>query len=100
MVSYNRFVELTHTVIIPLIACLQQRQGRCTSIAFVDAAAIMVCHNKRIPRHRVFAGIAAQGKTTMCWFYGFKLHRNRRDEPEPTPDDHPAGPVPHRTTLA
>ena len=82
LVSYNRFVELTPTVIIPLIACLQQRQGRCTSIAFVDATAIRVCHNKRIPRHRVFAGIAARGKTTMGWFYGFKLHLTVNDRGE------------------
>ena len=40
----------------------------------MDATAIKVCHNKRIPRHKVFAGIAARGKTTMGWFYGFKLH--------------------------
>ena len=40
----------------------------------MDATAIKVCHNKRIPRYKVFAGIAARGKTTMGWFYGFKLH--------------------------
>ena len=74
LVSYNRFVELTPAVIVPLSAYLQQRQGKCTGLAFVDATAIKVCHNKRIPRHKVFAGIAARGKTTMGWFYGFKLH--------------------------
>ena len=74
LVSYNRFVELTPAVIVPLLAYLQQRQGNCTGLAFVDATAIKVCHNKRIPRHQVFAGIAARGKTTMGWFYGFKLH--------------------------
>ena len=50
LVSYNRFVELTPTVIIPLLAYLQQRRGNCTGIAFVDATVIKVCHNKRIPR--------------------------------------------------
>ena len=74
LVSYNRFVELTPAVIVPLSAYLQQRQGNCTGLALVDATAIKVCHNKRIPRHKVFAGIAARGKTTMGWFYGFKLH--------------------------
>ena len=62
LVSYNRFVELTPTVIIPLSAYLQQRQGNCTGIAFVDATAIKVCHNKRIPHHKVFAGIAGAGQ--------------------------------------
>ena len=74
LVSYNRFVELTPTVLIPLSAYLQQRQGKCTGLAFVDATAIKVCHNQRIPRHKVFAGSAAPGKTSMGWFYGFKLH--------------------------
>ena len=82
LVSYNRFVELTPTVIIPLAACLRQRQGNCTAIAFVDATTIKVCHNKRIPRHKVFAGIAARGKTSMGWFYGFKLHMSVNDRGE------------------
>ena len=29
---------------------------------------------KRMKRHRVFAGLAATGKTSMGWFHGFKLH--------------------------
>jgi transposase len=33
-----------------------------------------VCGNKRIERNRVFAGCAKRGKTTMGWFFGFKLH--------------------------
>ena len=45
-----------------------------TGISFVDATSIRVCHNKRIRRNRVFAGLARRGKTTAGWFYGFKLH--------------------------
>jgi hypothetical protein len=40
----------------------------------VDATALPVCHNRRIARHKVFAGLAARGKTSMGWFFGFKLH--------------------------
>ena len=61
-------------MMVPLLAYLQQRQGKCTGLSFVDATAIKVCHNKRISRHQVFAGSAARGKTSMGWFYGFKLH--------------------------
>ena len=82
LVSYNRFVELTPSVLVPLLAYLQQRQGSCTGLSFVDATAIKVCHNKRIPRHKVFAGIAARGKTSMGWFYGFKLHLSVNDRGE------------------
>ena len=35
---------------------------------------LRVCENPRIPRHRVFAGHAARGKTSLGWFYGFKPH--------------------------
>ena len=33
-----------------------------------------VCHNRRIKQHKVFQGIAARGKTSVDWFFGFKLH--------------------------
>jgi hypothetical protein len=35
---------------------------------------IKVCNNKRIKRNNVFKGIAELGKSTIGWFYGFKLH--------------------------
>ncbi|OHB53898.1 MAG: hypothetical protein A2Y10_14895 [Planctomycetes bacterium GWF2_41_51] len=40
----------------------------------IDSTSLKVCHNKRISRNRVFEGIAQIGKTTMGWFFGFKLH--------------------------
>jgi transposase len=33
-----------------------------------------VCLNQRIHCHKVFAGLAARGHTSMGWFFGFKLH--------------------------
>lgn len=74
LVSYSRFVELMPSVLLPLCAYLHHRYGSCTGIAFADSSAIAVCHNLRISRHKVFKGLAARGKTTMGWFYGFKLH--------------------------
>lgn len=74
LVGYTRFVELMGRVVVPLMAYLFQCKGRCTGISFVDATSLAVCHNRRIPRHRVFDGLAARGKTSMGWFYGFKLH--------------------------
>ena len=40
----------------------------------MDATSIKVCHNKRRYRHKAFAGFAKQGKSSMGFFYGFKLH--------------------------
>lgn len=82
LVSYARFVALMPRAGVPLMAYLHQCLGDCTGIAFVDATPVAVCHNKRIARHRVFEGFAARGKTTMGWFYGFKLHLVVNDKGE------------------
>ena len=74
VVSYNRFVELMGNALLPLCAYLQTRKGRCSGISFIDSMPIAVCHNRRIPSHRVFAETAERGKNSVGWFYGFKLH--------------------------
>jgi hypothetical protein len=76
LVSYQRFVALLPTVLVlvPLAAYLQTQLGPCTGISFVDSTALSVCHNARIQQHRVFAGRARRGKTSVGWFFGFKLH--------------------------
>ena len=74
LVSYQRFVELMPRTLVPLLAYFHTCKGRCTGISFVDSTPLAVCHNRRIRRHQVFAGIAQRGKTSMGWFYGFKLH--------------------------
>ena len=72
--SYSRFVELIPTALLPLYTYLQTRRGSCTGIQFIDSLPIRVCHNRRIHSHKVFAGLAQRGKSSMGWFYGFKLH--------------------------
>jgi hypothetical protein len=74
LVSYGRFVELMQRAVVPLAVYLRCRFGRCTGISFVDSTALAVCRNQRIHQHKVFLGLAARGKTSMGWFYGFKLH--------------------------
>jgi hypothetical protein len=74
LVSYNRFVEFERDALVPLSAYLQTKRGICTGISFIDSRKLAVCENLRIPQHRQFTGIAARGKTTLGWFYGFKLH--------------------------
>ena len=74
LVGYTRFVEFERDALIPLAAYLQTRGGSCTGISFVDSTPIAVCENLRIPRHKQFADLAGRGKTSVGWFYGFKLH--------------------------
>ncbi len=74
-VSYNRFVEVLQQTALTMTLFLKTCcLGECTGISFVDSTPIRVCKNKRIQRHKVFEGIAQRGKSTMGYFYGFKLH--------------------------
>jgi hypothetical protein len=82
-VSYNRFVELMQANMLPLTlymktCCL----GECTGISFVDSTPIRACKNKRIKNNKVFKDIATTGRSTMGWFYGFKLHIAVNDKGE------------------
>lgn len=74
LVSYNRFVELMKSALLPLCCYLQSQKGNVTGISFVDSTPLRVCHNRRIPSHKTFKKLAKRGKTSIGWFYGFKLH--------------------------
>jgi len=82
LVGYHRFVDLIPRALVPLCCSLSTRKGRCTGIAFIDSTPLAVCDNHRIPTHKVFAGLARRGKTSMGWFFGFKLHLIVNDEGE------------------
>ena len=74
-VSYNRFLELLPRVLVPLARFLGTRAlGACTGIAYADSTMIPVCHNARRYSNRVFAGAATDGRDSMGWTHGFKLH--------------------------
>jgi len=63
----------TQVMILQLLLMLSKKA--CDSIVFyVDATPYPVCHNKRIFTHKVFDGFAKRGKSSMGWFYGFKIH--------------------------
>jgi len=82
LVSYTRFVALILCMMIPLLAYLQSRYGTCTGISFIDSTSLEVCDPKRISQHRVFATDAKRGKSSMGWFFGFKLHLAVNDQGE------------------
>jgi hypothetical protein len=74
LVSYNRFVELMSSSLVPLIFYLNTRKGKCTGISFIDTMGIPICHNKRAKRNKVFDDLAHWGKSSIDWYFGFKLH--------------------------
>ena len=82
-VSYNRFVELQRKALLPMVVFLQSCcLGNCTGVSIIDSTPIKVCHIKRERQNRVFRGIATKGKSTIGWFFGFKLHLIINDKGE------------------
>lgn len=75
MPSYNRFIELQQRALVPL-SVLTKLIGKhaCDGISYIDSFSLEVSHPKRIHSHKVFKGLAARGKTSVGWFFGFKLH--------------------------
>jgi len=75
LVSYNRFLELKKKVALPLALFAKLlNSGKCTGISFIDSFPLPVCHKKRSSSNKTFKNIAKKGKTSMGWFFGFKVH--------------------------
>jgi len=72
--SYNRFVELIPRLFIPLNTLTHLLLGKETGTYFIDATTIKACHNKRRYSNKIFKGLAKHSKSSMGYFYGFKLH--------------------------
>jgi transposase len=83
LVSYTRFVEYIPSALVPLIMYLRTCcLGHCSGISFIDSTSLDVCLNQRIHSHKVFAGLAERGKSSLGWFFGFKLHLVVNDQGE------------------
>ncbi len=82
LVSYNRFVELIPSALMPLILYLNTRKGEVTGISFIDSTRLPICSNNRATRNKVFEGLANWGKSSIGWFFGFKLHLIINDKGE------------------
>jgi len=82
LLSYSRFVALIRSVLVPLCLFLQTLTGEKTGIYFIDSTIIKACHIRREKQNRVFTEIAEKGKSTVGWFFGFKLHLVINDKGE------------------
>jgi hypothetical protein len=74
LVSYNRFVELMSKVSNLLSDYLIFRLDKPTGISYIDSTPIQVCKPKRMSRNKVFKDTGKKSKSTIGWFFGFKLH--------------------------
>ena len=83
LVSYGRFVELMPWSFMALASFLNSECfGKVTGISFIDATGIGVRHVKRAKSHKIFKGIADWGKSSVGWYFGFKLHLIINDQGE------------------
>ena len=70
----EQLVTIQQRALVPRLFFLRSRMGKKTGIYDIDSTALPVCDNHRIHRHQTFADLAQRGKTSMGWFFGFKLH--------------------------
>ena len=77
LVSYNRFVELKPRMFLYLWVFLNAQRSynkeKSDDKFYMDSKKLTVCHNRRIHQHKVFKGLATRGKSSVGWFFGFKL---------------------------
>lgn len=74
LVHYARFIKLIKRAFPALVCLLKSLEGEITEYLFIDSTPMAVCHNLRERKHKTFKVLAAKGKTSTGWFFGFKLH--------------------------
>lgn len=74
LVSYSHFLQLAYRLNPLIYAFLHASFGSSTKVNFIDSTPISVCHPNRANSHATFHGLAAWGKTSTGFFFGFKLH--------------------------
>lgn len=72
--SYNRFVEIIPRLFMPFNILIHLLLGEHTGTYFIDSTTLKACHNKRRYSNKIFKGLARASKSSMGYFYGFKLH--------------------------
>lgn len=74
--GYKHFLSLLPRCLPVLVLWMLSTcaQALKTGYYYIDSTKLPVCHINRQCQHQVFKEVAAKGKTTTGWFYGFKLH--------------------------
>lgn len=73
--NFNTLVnQATPYVIFLLQWIFYVNKSRQDGFYFMDSTPLKVCENKRIFDHKVCEDLAQRGKSSMGWFFGFKLH--------------------------
>ena len=100
IVSYSHLINHLKSILVPLCIFVPSLKGEKTGIYFVDSLLLKACHIKREKQHRVFKGLAKKSKSTIGWFFGFKLHLLINDKGEFMAFKVTAGDVDDRKPIA
>ena len=71
---YDRFIQIIPNLLLLLSILLQFLFREARGIYFLDTTKLSICYSMREKRNKAFGKIAEKGKTSMGWFFGFKLH--------------------------
>lgn len=76
LISYERFVARMPRLLPGLFLLLKWlcAQSQRTGYYVIDSKPLAVCDNHRISTNKVFGSKAARGKSSMGWFFGWKVH--------------------------
>lgn len=75
--NYKNFMKNAHALAGYAIVFLEVVRKYCkqgVQLQFADSTKLEVCKIKREFTHKVAKGLATKSKSTMGWYYGFKLH--------------------------
>lgn len=75
--NYKNFMASVHRLVGYALVFLEAVRKHCkqgVKLQFVDSTKLAVCNIKREFNHKVVRGMATKSKSTMGWYYGFKLH--------------------------
>ncbi len=78
--TYENFIESMNklsslaTILLRRFMNIFQKMTVKEKLKFTNGSRLKVCEIKREFSHKVYFGLASKSKSTMGWFYGFKLH--------------------------
>lgn len=75
--TYKNFMRSVHNLTGYALVFLEVIRKHCkqgVSLQCADSTKLAVCNIKREFTHKVTLGVATKSKSTMGWYYGFKLH--------------------------
>ena len=75
--TYGNFMVSVHKLVGYALVFLEAVRKYCkqgVTLQFADSTKLAVCHIKREFNHKVAKELATKSKSTMGWYYGFKLH--------------------------